>query len=72
MNLKKGLVSIILIIILSLTFYLSKTYTLKDSYLNFINILTFKFQQEDKELFKIDFLNIYIKSLKNHNHFLIK
>ena len=66
---KIGLI-IITILLFTLTFYLSYNLELNDLNKNILNILTKEFNN-NKEVYRIDFMNIYINSLKNNNHFII-
>ena len=67
---KIGLI-IITILLFTLTFYLSYNLELNDLNKNILNILTKEFNN-NKEVYRIDFMNIYINSLKNNNHFILK
>ena len=66
---KIGLI-IIIIFLFTLTFYLSYNLELNDLNKNILNILTKDFNN-NKEVYRIDFMNMYINSLKNNNHFII-
>lgn len=65
----KKIVSFLSIIILIiLTYIVSYKITLKDNYHSFLNILTYKYNKNKD--YKIDFISLYIKNLKNKKHFL--
>lgn len=65
----KKIVSFLSIIFLiTLTYIVSYKITLKDDYHSFLNILTYKYNKNKD--YKIDFISLYIKNLKNKKHFL--
>lgn len=68
---KIGLIIVTLLIFL-VTFYLSYNLELNDLNKNFMYLLTKEFDNSNNKLEQIDFINIYISSLKNTNHFILK
>lgn len=69
MKSKKIILTSIIVIVFTLTFYLSYSITLKDLPKNFLSILTSQFKDVLVSDYKIDFFNIYLKTRKSNNHF---
>ena len=65
----KKIYTIIILILLGLTIYVSYTVTLKDNYLGFIHLITNKFTKE-KYNYNVDLVSIYINKVKSNKHFI--
>ena len=69
---KKIIIIITLISLISLSIVVNSKIILKKNYLNFLNLITFKFNKQDILDYKIDFVSLYIKSLSKNNYFIKK
>ena len=69
MKIKNIIITIIFLVLISITFYISYTFNLGDINSNFIHLITHKFN--GKVDYKIDFIDIYIKAFtsSNENYF---
>lgn len=72
MKLKKVIFPSFIIALLTLSLYISYQKELKNLPSIFLDVLTKSFQKENTSFYKIDFVDLYIKSLKkNDSHFKI-
>ena len=71
MKLKKIIKILIVIVIILPIFYLSYYVKLDNININFLNLITFKFNNYKINDYKIDFIDLYISSLKKKEHFIL-
>ena len=72
MKIKKIIYTIFIIVLLSLTMFISYKVNICNLPKKFINILEYKYNKKNKDFIKIDFISIIINNYKNKSHFLIK
>ncbi len=69
MKLKKVIFPSFIIVLLTLSLYISYQKELKNLPSIFLDVLTKKFQKENISFYKIDFVDLYIKSLKKNDSY---